>query len=55
VRFAIEVLLVAAGILLIGFGAWLIAKSRVPSWATGVWKWQLGDNLNLPGTRKAEP
>jgi hypothetical protein len=46
VRIALEVSLIAAGILLIGFGAWMLAKSRVPSWAKGIWKWPLGDNLS---------
>jgi len=27
-------------------GAWMIAKSRLPSWARGFWKWPMGDNLS---------
>jgi FKBP-type peptidyl-prolyl cis-trans isomerase FkpA len=30
----------------IPFGAWVIAKSRLPSWMRGIWKWPLGDNLS---------
>jgi FKBP-type peptidyl-prolyl cis-trans isomerase FkpA len=30
----------------IPFGAWVIAKSRLPSWMTGIWKWPLGENLS---------
>ncbi len=43
---------VGAAILILGaaslipFGAFLIAKSRLPSWMRGVWKWPLGDNLS---------
>lgn len=29
----------------IPFGAWVIAKSRLPSWMKGIWKWPLGNNL----------
>jgi hypothetical protein len=32
-------------VLLIGFGGWLLSKSRVPAWMKGVWKWPLGDDL----------
>jgi FKBP-type peptidyl-prolyl cis-trans isomerase FkpA len=30
----------------IPFGAWVIAKSRLPSWMRGIWKWPLGENLS---------
>lgn len=30
----------------IPFGAWVIAKSRLPSWMRGIWKWPLGNNLS---------
>ena len=30
----------------IPFGAWVIAKSRLPSWMRVIWKWPLGDNLS---------
>ena len=30
---------------MIGFGAWLIAKSKLPAWLKGIWKRPLGDNL----------
>jgi hypothetical protein len=30
----------------IPFGAWVIAKSQLPSWVKGIWKWPLGDNLS---------
>jgi peptidylprolyl isomerase/FKBP-type peptidyl-prolyl cis-trans isomerase FkpA len=30
----------------IPFGAWVIAKSRLPFWMRGIWKWPLGNNLS---------
>ena len=42
----LEIALMVSGVTLFGFGAWLLLKSRVPSWCTGVWKWPLGDNLS---------
>jgi hypothetical protein len=46
VHLVIEVALMGAGLALVGFGAWLLRKSRVPSWVNGIWKWPLGDNLS---------
>jgi FKBP-type peptidyl-prolyl cis-trans isomerase FkpA len=40
------VVLVLGGALTLPFGAWVIAKSRLPSWMRGIWKWPLGDNLS---------
>ena len=40
------VVLVVGGASMIPFGVWLIAKSRLPSWMRGVWKWPLGNNLS---------
>lgn len=40
------VFLVLAGASTIPFGAWVIARSRLPSWMRGIWKWPLGDNLS---------
>lgn len=42
----------------IPFGAWAIAKSRLPSWMKGIWKWPLGNSLtpevaNLQGWASA--
>jgi FKBP-type peptidyl-prolyl cis-trans isomerase FkpA len=28
------------------YGIWVITKSRLPSWVTGIWRWPLGDNLS---------
>ena len=42
----IEVGLLAAGLMLFALGAWMLLNSRVPSWAKGIWKWPLGDNLS---------
>ena len=33
-------------------GAWIYAKSRLPSWATGFWKWPMGDNLSVVVARQ---
>jgi len=33
-------------------GAWMIAKSRLPSWARGIWKWPMGDNLSAAVARQ---
>jgi len=41
----LEIVLLIAGLAMIGFGAWLIAKSKVPAWLKGIWKWPMGDNL----------
>lgn len=41
----LELVLLIAGLAMIGFGAWLIAKSKLPAWLKGIWKWPLGDNL----------
>lgn len=41
------VVLILGAALTIPFGAWVIAKSRLPSWMRGIWKWPLGDNLSL--------
>jgi Na+(H+)/acetate symporter ActP len=30
---------------MVALGIWLLAKSRLPSWMKGIWKWPLGDNL----------
>jgi hypothetical protein len=46
VHLIIGVALIVAGVALFGFGAWLLLKSRVPTWVKGVWKWPLGDNLS---------
>jgi Na+(H+)/acetate symporter ActP len=51
VRVALAVLLLVLGVPLTGFGAWLIAKSRLPTWMRGIWKWPLGDNLSLEVVR----
>ena len=40
------VLLVLCGASGIPFGAWVIAKSRLPSWMKGIWKWPLGNNIS---------
>jgi hypothetical protein len=40
-----EVVLVIAGIFAFSLGGWLIANGKLPSWAKGLWKWPLGDNL----------
>ena len=45
-RAALAVLLIVLGVQLIAFGGWLIAKSRLPTWMKGIWKWPLGDNLS---------
>jgi FKBP-type peptidyl-prolyl cis-trans isomerase FkpA len=45
-RVVAAVILVLAGAPTILFGALVIAKSRLPSWMRGVWKWPLGDNLS---------
>jgi len=45
-RVAAAVVLVLAAAATIPFGAWLIAKSRLPSWMRGIWKWPLGENLS---------
>jgi hypothetical protein len=29
---------------LMGQGIWLLAKSRLPRWMKGIWKWPLGEN-----------
>ena len=42
----IELALMVAGLMLFGFGAWMLLNSRVPGWMTGIWKWPLGDNLS---------
>jgi Na+(H+)/acetate symporter ActP len=46
VRFVLEVILVLAATFMVALGIWLVAKSRLPSWMTGIWKWPLGDNLS---------
>jgi hypothetical protein len=46
VNLVFEVALILSGVALLGLGAWLLLKSRVPSWCTGIWKWPLGDNLS---------
>jgi FKBP-type peptidyl-prolyl cis-trans isomerase FkpA len=38
--------LVLCAALTIPFGASVIAKSRLPSWMTGIWKWPLGEDLS---------
>ncbi len=38
--------LILSGAATIPFGAWVIAKSRLPHWMSGIWKWPLGDNLS---------
>jgi len=40
------VILVLGAALTIPIGAWVIAKSRLPSWARGIWKWPLGGNVS---------
>jgi FKBP-type peptidyl-prolyl cis-trans isomerase FkpA len=40
------VVLVLGGASTIPFGAWVLAKSRLPSWMKGIWKWPLGNNLS---------
>ncbi len=52
------VLLFLCGASGIPFGAWVIAKSRLPSWMKGIWKWPLGNSLtsevaNLQGWASA--
>ncbi len=42
----LTVLLIAGGLLLVGFGSWMVYSSRLPSWVKGIWKWPLGDNLS---------
>jgi hypothetical protein len=44
-RFLLLGALLSAGAFLIGFGGWLLNKSRVPAWMKGIWKWPLGDDL----------
>ena len=48
---AIVVVFICAGFA-IPMGAWIFAKSRLPSWATGVWKWPMGDNLSVVVARQ---
>jgi FKBP-type peptidyl-prolyl cis-trans isomerase FkpA len=45
-RAVAAVALVLGGGSTIPFGVWVIAKSRLPSWMTGFWKWPLGENLS---------
>jgi FKBP-type peptidyl-prolyl cis-trans isomerase FkpA len=40
------VVLVLGAASTIPFGAWVVAKSRLPSWMRGIWKWPLGDDLS---------
>jgi FKBP-type peptidyl-prolyl cis-trans isomerase FkpA len=40
------VVLVLGAALTIPYGAWVIAKSRLPGWMKGIWKWPLGDNIS---------
>jgi hypothetical protein len=44
-RITLGILLVLGAIFLLTTGAWFFAKSRLPSWMTGIWRWPLGDNL----------
>jgi hypothetical protein len=44
---AIVLVLICAAIA-IPMGAWMLAKSRLPSWAKGIWVWPMGDNLSVP-------
>jgi hypothetical protein len=44
-QFALEGFLVIGAIFLFATGIWFLAKSKLPSWMTGIWKWPLGDNL----------
>ena len=39
------VVLALVGLGAVGFGEWLIAKGRLPTWMKGIWKWPAGDNL----------
>jgi len=48
---AIVVVLICAAIS-IPMGAWMIGKSRLPSWARGFWKWPMGDNLSATVARQ---
>jgi hypothetical protein len=47
----IAVILICAAIV-IPMGAWIIAKSRLPLWAKGIWKWPMGDNLSATVARQ---
>ena|GEM_PF-2818723 len=42
-RVVLQIFLLVGGVGLIGQGIWLIAKSRLPSWMKGIWKWPLGE------------
>src|SRR5206468_10877230 len=44
-RAILVAVLVVAGVGGLGFGSWLIAQGRLPTWMTGIWKWPAGDNL----------
>lgn len=44
-RITLEILLILGAIFLVATGTWFFAKSRLPSWMTGIWRWPLGDNL----------
>ena len=44
-RITLEILLILGAIFLAVTGGWFFAKSRVPSWMTGIWRWPLGNNL----------
>jgi hypothetical protein len=45
------VILICAAIS-IPMGAWMIAQSRLPSWAKGFWKWPMGENLSATVARQ---
>ena|SRR5579859_3125066 len=48
---AIVLVLIIAAVS-IPMGAWMIAKSMLPSWARGIWKWPMGDNLSVSVARQ---
>jgi hypothetical protein len=41
------VLVLACAAIAIPMGAWMLAKSRLPSWAKGIWVWPMGDNRSV--------
>jgi hypothetical protein len=42
-RVVLQAILLVGSVLLVAQGIWLFAKSRLPSWMKGIWKWPLGD------------
>lgn len=44
-RLVLGLVLVIFGALSLVIGVWIIAKSRLPAWMKGIWKWPMGENL----------